>query len=648
MPTRRASVGSALSALAIFAIVLVFIVIAARRPAVVASYSAKVEVEFRAASALQTLRLYAEQLRAAQEGLWLDSPRASGDAYAQARRWFEEHLIHVAWANPAVARQIHLLYERYVRATLQARRTGSLHPPPLLARDYTQMEEFVFRKTMRAYDRAYAEQDRYYAFTHRTRESMLALSLVVAVLTLLLLALSQSYRARLQRSAQERIAFLAEAAMKDALTGLRNLRAFEEELPRAAALALRCNHVISLMLLDLDGFKEANDRFGHAAGDEVLKSASERLSGLREADGAYRLGGDEFAIVLPGTSGPGAEIVARRLLAPIAYDRAAITLSAGIAQLHPGEALTDWRERADIALYEAKRRGGDTAVLFESIDVQTRFVSAHAISRLRNLLAEGRMETAFQPIWDGSTGAIFAFEALARPPLEYGFAGPQEAFDTAQRVGRVVELDRLCLESALAAVRTNELRAQIFLNVTPATLEHPLFQVESIGALLAEHEIDPSRVVIEITERTIKDIDAVVRSAQALRELGMRIALDDVGTGSSGLSLLSTLTFDFVKIDRTLMLDGKSRKARAILAGIVSIAAAMDAVLIAEGIETPALLEFASTLHLTGQATSAGVGAFQGYLLGAPQILTPSRNVERLFNDRHVSEMARTRVPSCG
>ena len=632
MPTRHASVESILFALATFAVVLTFIAIAASRPTVDASQAAKVEVKFSEASSLQTLRLYTEHLLVAQDALWLDRGPASTAAYTQARRWFEAHLTHVAWTNPAAAQHIRLLYDRYVHATLMAGLVGAARPPALLARDYTQMEEYVFTQTMRAYDRAYAQQDRYYAFRDRTRKSTLVLSLVVAAATLLLLALSQVYRARLQRSAQERIAFLAKAAMRDALTGLRNLRAFEGDLPSAAALAQRCNHVISLVVLDLDGFKETNDHFGHAVGDEVLKYVAERLTGLREADGAYRLGGDEFAIILPGTSGRGAEVVARRLLTPIAYERAAATLSVGIAQLRPGEALNDWRERADIALYEAKRRGGNTAALFESMEAQTRFVSAQAISRLRQLLTEGGMRTAFQPIWDSATGDILAFEALARPPLEYGFAGPQEAFDTAQRIGRVVELDRLCLQSALAAVRANDLRKQIFLNLTPATLEHPLFRAESVGSLLAEHEIDPARVVIEITERSIKDMDAVVRSAQALQELGIRVALDDVGTGSSGLSLLSALTFDFVKIDRTLLLDGTSPKARAVLAGILAIAEAMGAILIAEGIETPALLEFAAKLHLTARAPSAGVGAFQGYLLGAPQILTPPHGADVFFN----------------
>ncbi len=631
VPTRRAWIGSTLFALATFTVVLSFIVFAAWRPVVVASHSTRVNESFRAASTLQTLRLYTEHLRAAQEALWIDSPHASTAAYAQARRWFESHLTQVAWENPATAREIRPLYERYVHATLQARRAGTAHPPALLARDYTQMEELIFTQTMRAYDLAYAKQDRYYVFRKLSERSMLVLSFVVVVVTLLLLVLSQLYRVRLQRFAQERIAFFAQAAMKDALTGLRNLRAFEDDLPRATALALRCNHAISLMLIDLDRFKEINDRFGHAVGDEVLKYASERLSGLREADGVYRLGGDEFAIVLPGTSGPGAEVLARRLLAPLAYDRAAITLSAGIAQLHPGEALADWRERADVALYEAKRRGGDTAMLFESI-VQTQFTSAQAISSLRRLLEEGRMQTAFQPIWDRFTGEILGFEALARPPVEYGFLGPQEAFDTAQRIGRVVDLDRLCLQSALAAACENALHAQLFLNVTPTTLEHPLFQAESIGSLLAEHQIDPTSVVIEITERTIEDMDAVVRSAQALREIGFRIAIDDVGVGSSGLSLLSTLVFDFVKIDRTLLLDGKSPKVRAVLAGILAIADAMDAVLIAEGIESEALLEVASNLHLTVRGAGAGVGGLQGYLLGAPQILTPSRSAESLFS----------------
>lgn len=584
-----------------------------------------VEVVFGHASSIQTERLYIEHLREAQEDLWIERTPAAIAAYAQARHLFAQHLNVIARWEPVLTRQIRARYLRYVNETLRALHGDTRVTPALLTGEYTALETFTHDQAQRVYHVAFASQIAFDAFRARNDEERFAFLLIVAVVALALLGLSQFYRLRLQRLTDERIALLSHAALNDALTGLRNLRAFEEDLPKGAAVAQRFNHPISLVLLDVDRFKEANDRSGHAAGDVLLKRIAARLKGLREADGAYRLGGDEFAVMLPGTGGSGAETLARRLVADsLRYGKSTVTLSAGVAQLRPGEALSDWRERADIALYESKRRGGETAVLFENIEAQTRFVSAQAVSRIRELLAKDGMQAAFQPIWNRDATEIIAFEALARPLREYRFAGPQEAFDAAHRIGRIMDLDLLCMRAALGAVRDYGIEGPIFLNVTPATLEHPLFAAATIGALLPEYGVDASRIVIEITERTIRDLDALVRSADALRHLGMRIALDDAGAGSSGMSLLSSLTFDYVKLDRTLLLEGHNPKARGVLAGILAIADSMGALLIAEGIETPELLDFARNLHRIMNVQSQGVRALQGYLLGQPRIPTPA------------------------
>ncbi len=187
------------------------------------------------------------------------------------------------------------------------------------------------------------------------------------------------------------------------------------------------------------------------------------------------------------------------------------------------------------------------------------------------------------------------------------------------------------MRAALSAVRDNRLGTPIFLNVTPATLEHPAFHAGTIVALLAEYGVEPSRVVMEITERTIRDLDTVVRRVGEIRERGIRIALDDAGIGSSGLTLLSSLRFDFVKLDRSVLLEGQRANASGVIAGILAIADSMGAVLIAEGIESPEMLEFARTLHKSVPVRSAGVHAFQGYFLGRPRIVTPSCDVASLF-----------------
>lgn len=617
---RRAALGNAVVTAAIFLVVMACIGVAAHRPAVLSAQADAVELEFGNASSLQTLRLYVDHVREAQEELWIEHTPASWGAYAQARRWFAEHLARVGSWNPAYKAHATVLYDRYVSDTLGAFNGDGDVTPALLTRDYAALEEYAYRQASHEYYRAYALQTAYDRFRARNDEERLGFLLVVGVAIIVLLGLSQFYRIRLQGVSEERIALLAHAALNDALTGLRNLRAFEEDLPKGAAIAQRFNHPISLVLLDVDHFKEANDHSGHAAGDELLKQIASLLRTVREADGAYRLGGDEFAVMLPGTAAAGAEVLARRLVSePIRHAKSVVGLSAGIAQLRPGEALADWRERADIALYEAKRRGGRTAVLFEQIEAHARFVGADAVSRVRDLLEQEGVQSAFQPIWNREATKIVAYEALARPLREYSFIGPQEAFDAASRLGRIMDLDLLCMRSALSAVQEHGIDLPIFLNITPATLEHPLFTAGTIGALLRDYGVKPSRVVIEITERTIRDLSTVVRSAEALRQLGIRVALDDAGAGSSGMALLSSLTFDFVKLDRTLLLEGHNPKARGILAGILAIADAMGAVLIAEGIETPELLDFARNLHRIIGVQSQGVLALQGYLLGRPQ-----------------------------
>ncbi len=625
---RRAALGYATVTAAIFLVVMACIAVAAHRPAVLSAQADAVELEFGHASSLQTLRLYVDHVREAQEELWIEHTTASWAAYAQARRWFSEHVTRIGSWNPTYAARATLLYDRYVSDTLGAFNGDGDVTPAVLTRDYAALEEYAYRQASLQYYRAYASQASYDSFRAHNDVERFGFLLIVGIVTIVLLGLSQFYRIRLQRVSEERIALLAHAALNDALTGLRNLRAFEEDLPKGAAVAQRFNHPISLVLLDVDHFKEANDQSGHAAGDEILKQIASLLRTLREADGAYRLGGDEFAVMLPGTAAAGAEVLARRLVSePVRHGKSVVGLSAGIAQLRPGEALADWRERADIALYEAKRRGGRTAVLFEHIEAHARFVGADAVSRVRDLIEHKGVQTAFQPIWNREATKIVAYEALARPLREYSFVGPQEAFDAASRLGRIMDLDLLCMRSALSAVREHGVDLPIFLNVTPATLEHPLFAAATVGALLRDYGVKPSRVVIEITERTIRDLNTVVRSAEALHQLGIRVALDDAGAGSSGMALLSSLTFDFVKLDRSLLLEGHNPKARGILAGILAIAEAMGAVLIAEGIETEELLDFARNLHRIIGVQSQGVLALQGYLLGRPQIPTASSGI---------------------
>ncbi|MDQ3766592.1 MAG: diguanylate cyclase, partial [Actinomycetota bacterium] len=201
---------------------------------------------------------------------------------------------------------------------------------------------------------------------------------------------------------------------RDPLTQLGNHRAFQEEIRRACRLAESSGEPLSLVLVDVDDFKQTNDRFGHQYGDDVLVGVARALRSRRSSDRAYRLGGDEYAILLPHTEVSGALLAANRARATVARTNPEITLSAGVAQFEPGTSDDTLNERSDAALYEAKRRGRNIAVSFGDMD-DPAIVSPAKVRAVRTLLQEGNIGVVFQPIWDLGAGRILGFEALARP-----------------------------------------------------------------------------------------------------------------------------------------------------------------------------------------------------------------------------------------
>jgi EAL domain-containing protein (putative c-di-GMP-specific phosphodiesterase class I) len=235
---------------------------------------------------------------------------------------------------------------------------------------------------------------------------------------------------------------------------------------------------------------------------------------------------------------------------------------------------------------------------------------------VRRLLSERRLTVAFQPIWNFATGTVLAYEALSRPAAEYGLAGPQELFDIAEQMGRAHELDAICVEKILARAAELPPDALLFMNLTPQSLVHDLLT----GAILLEAVIsaglEPSRVVLEITERSIVNLAEVVQKAKFLRRMGFRIALDDAGAGNAGLEMLSQLPVDFVKIDRAVVVNALTDQAtRSVFVGITTIARESHISVVAEGIENAEMLEFVQ---------QAEVQYAQGYLLGRPNEAIPA------------------------
>jgi EAL domain-containing protein (putative c-di-GMP-specific phosphodiesterase class I) len=347
---------------------------------------------------------------------------------------------------------------------------------------------------------------------------------------------------------------------------------------------------------------------------------AERLRSTRRDDRSYRIGGDEFALILVETRPETARALLERLQTEIRDSGLGPTVSIGYVDLTGDQLHEECFELADAALYEAKRLGRNQTACFADISGTASVFSPRKADAVRTMIARGLVSTAFQPIWDTQSAQPLGFEALARPLPELGFKGPQEAFDIAQRIRQLPELDIVCTRKALETAANLPAGAVLFLNYSPASLSHAGFDPQALVALVRAAGFRPEQIVIELTERSIDEPAAVVKSVAALAALGVRIALDDTGSGHAGLEILSKIRFDFVKIDRLLIVDAMvNREARGVLAGIMAIARASGSYVIAEGIETGEMLDFVNAAHLPSRERPPGVRGVQGYLLGRPQ-----------------------------
>ena len=258
-------------------------------------------------------------------------------------------------------------------------------------------------------------------------------------------------------------------ATRDGLTDLPNQRAFQDELPQAVASAARYQDPLALVALDVDDFKFINDRRGHPYGDAVLRRVAEVLREARPGDRPYRIGGDEFALLLAHTDSDGARTLARRLSR--SFKDAGIEVSIGVSATRPGQHADTLRAEADAALYEAKRQGGNRSAHFDDIRERVVVTTSEKKEAVRALIDEGHIETVFQPIWDFAAETLLGVEALMRPDPSYGLSGSAEAFDVAEQLGRVHQLDVLCVEHALRAVGELKDGVLLFINLSPQTLD---------------------------------------------------------------------------------------------------------------------------------------------------------------------------------
>jgi diguanylate cyclase (GGDEF)-like protein len=413
-----------------------------------------------------------------------------------------------------------------------------------------------------------------------------------------------------------------ERATRDGLTDLPNHRAFEDELAQAVAAASRNKDQLALALIDLDHFKLINDRHGHPQGDAVLRRLAAILRDGRAADRAYRLGGDEFALLMPNTDEPGGQILVRRLSRTLGEAEAAVSI--GLATMRTGRSPEELRSEGDAALYEAKRRGGGRAVSFEEIRDQVSVTTTAKREGVRALTAEGRLTTVFQPIWNFGSGELMGVEALTRPDPSYGLTGPAEAFDIAEQVGCVRELDMLCATRTLQAAGDLPEGALLFLNLAPKTLELDPDRNEWLDRAILDAGIAPSRVVVEVTERIGARTAPVIAALRHLRRRGFKLALDDVGTGNAGLEMLRKIGADYVKLDQSIVAAAATEpNARAVLLAMATFARQTGAFVIAEGIEDEETLDFLRGVEAVDVRPETIIQGGQGFELGYPSTQMP-------------------------
>jgi diguanylate cyclase (GGDEF)-like protein len=424
---------------------------------------------------------------------------------------------------------------------------------------------------------------------------------------------------------------LERKALYDSLTQLANRSLFHNRVEHA--LQSR-RPGVCVLLLDIDEFKAINDSHGHHAGDELLRAVADRLRGcLREGDTAARLGGDEFALLLDRSGGEiDAVTVATRLLEDfdqridVAGERVRVHVSIGIAVGAPGKDSPDeMLRKADVALYEAKRRGKNQYRIFHPSMRDALRKRRTLAFELERAVSDEELSVVYQPVVSLADCRPVALEALVRwNHRERGLVPPSEFIAFAEETGAVVEIGAIVLERVVE--QAARLRMPIHANVCAPELIDPGF-LDRLDALVDIHELPPELLVFELTERAFVGDDPVPLAVlQALHQRGMGVAVDDFGTGYSSLAYLSKLPVDTMKIPKQFIDEVTgSREHHALARAVIELGSALDLKVIAEGIETP---EQIAALRAFG--CDLGQGFFYGMPSDADMAL---RRVELLRSD---------------
>jgi len=436
-----------------------------------------------------------------------------------------------------------------------------------------------------------------------------------------------------RREAQER---LNRIAYYDGLTRLPNREGFGEALARALQMLEGRDGRVALLFIDLDRIKNVNDGLGHAAGDALLQRTAERLqASLRDHDHLSRFGGDEFVVIVSEVNEPqDAEIVARRLLQSlvtaidIGVTQVYVTASIGIA-LYPDDArsVAELLKHADTAMYQAKEQGGNRFMFYHAQQTQRAVERLTAETQLRQAMERGEMELYYQPVVNLRDRRVAGVEALLRwrDPAR-GLVMPESFIPIAEDTGLIVPLGDWVLERACAQARAWQQRnlpgIRVAVNVSTRQIEGRHL-ITSVARVLAGTGLAPELLELELTEGVMLIMNDDVRSTlMALRDMGVRLTIDDFGTGYSSLSYLKQLPFNYLKIDRSFVMNiPDNRSETQIATTILLMAQGLGLQVVAEGIETEAQNAF---LRVRGCEYG------QGYLFGQPQ---PAERISALLGE---------------
>ncbi len=419
--------------------------------------------------------------------------------------------------------------------------------------------------------------------------------------------------------AEEKISHMAR---HDALTGLPN-RAVLEQAMETAVAGLEEGGAFAVLVIDLDHFKAVNETMGFPAGDQVLREVAERLSGcLRRSESAARLGADEFAVIASGLRRPeDAAEVARRvgeaISAPYAVRGQDVVIGTciGIVMAPTDAAATDaLLRKADLALNRAKQDGPGTVCFFEA-EMDARQQARRAMETdLRAGLAKKEFELLYQPLFDLRENRVCGFEALIRWNHPTGCVSPVKFIPVAEDTGLIVQVGEWALTAACMEAAAWPGGVKVAVNVSPIQFRSPLL-VPAVQAALARSGLPAARLELEITESVLMaDSEATLATLHQLRKLGVRISMDDFGTGFSSLGYLRSFPFDKIKIDQSFVRDltalgSSGDNAQAIVRAITGLGSNLGMRITAEGVETAAQLD-----HVRRE----GCSEVQGYLLSRP------------------------------